>query len=74
MSNSIVVDIHISADEFLKLYEGLAKDAHVTARDGRRVQFPAHILRPFVTRAGVQGSFVIQFDAAMKFSSIQRLG
>ena len=73
MTNEVIIDLHISADEFLKLYTGQAKNASALARDGRRVQFPAHILRQFVTYEGIHGSFVISFDQHMKFSSIRRL-
>ena len=69
----IVADIFISAEEMLKLYEGAAKNASVVARDGRRIEFPAHILRPFVTREGVSGSFAIYFDRDRKFQRIDRL-
>ncbi|VUD48700.1 hypothetical protein TDB9533_01286 [Thalassocella blandensis] len=73
MTNQVIIDLHISAEEFLKLYSGQAKNANALARDGRRIRFPAHILRPFVTHDGVQGSFIIVFDENMKFSSIRRL-
>ncbi|MDB4576195.1 DUF2835 domain-containing protein, partial [bacterium] len=38
---SIIVELTISPDEFLKLYRGVAKEAVATARDGRVVRFPA---------------------------------
>lgn len=71
--HSIIIDIHISSSEYLKLYEGIAQNVNVRSRDGRRIQFPATILRPFVTRSGVAGSFVIEFDQNMKFQNICRL-
>ena len=73
MSQSVIVDLNISPDEFLKLYEGIAENVNARARDGRRIRFPARILRSFVAREGVQGSFLIHFDDAMKFQSIDRL-
>lgn len=69
----IIVDISISPDEWVKLYQGVATDVHTTARDGRSVRFPARILSRFYLRDGVRGSFRILFDAAGKFSSIERL-
>ncbi|MBL3824318.1 MULTISPECIES: DUF2835 domain-containing protein [Marinobacter] len=69
----IIVDISISPDEWIKLYQGVATDVHTTARDGRSVRFPARILSRFYLRDGICGSFRIVFDDAGKFSSIERL-
>ncbi|TYC53169.1 DUF2835 family protein [Marinobacter sp. BW6] len=69
----IIVDISISPDEWIKLYQGVATDVHTTARDGRSVRFPARILSRFYLRDGIRGSFRIVFDAAGKFSYIERL-
>ncbi|WP_166261200.1 DUF2835 domain-containing protein [Marinobacter salicampi] len=67
------VDLAISPDEWLKLYQGIARDVHATSRDGRSVRFPARILSRFYLRDGVRGSFRIFFDDAGKFHSVQRL-
>ncbi len=69
----IIVDIQISPDEWIKLYQGVARDVHTTARDGRSVRFPARILSRFYLRDGICGSFRIIFDGAGKFQSIERL-
>jgi hypothetical protein len=69
----IIVDIIISPDEWLKLYQGSATDVHTTARDGRSVRFPARILSRFYLRDGIKGSFRILFDDAGKFVSVERL-
>ena len=69
----IIVDVDISPDEWIKLYQGSATDVHTTARDGRSVRFPARILSRFYLRDGVQGSFCIQFDKQGKFLSVERL-
>ncbi|HET8849558.1 MAG TPA: DUF2835 domain-containing protein [Marinobacter sp.] len=69
----IIVDVNISPDEWIKLYQGVAKDVHTTARDGRSVRFPARILSRFFLQDGIRGSFRIVFDANGKFSSIERL-
>ncbi len=73
-SNAIEIRITISAQEYLLMYKGIARDVSATAVDGRRVRFPAHILQKFVTRDGVHGRFLIQFSRAGKFESITRLG
>jgi len=69
----IIVDVDISPDEWLKLYQGVATDVHTRARDGRSVRFPARILSRFFLKDGVRGSFRILFDDAGKFTSIERL-
>ncbi|MBQ0746563.1 MAG: DUF2835 domain-containing protein [Marinobacter sp.] len=71
--HQIIVDISISPDEWIKLYQGVATDVHTTSRDGRSVRFPARILSRFYLQNGVRGSFRIQFDDSGKFSSIERL-
>lgn len=73
-SKAIILDLRISSDEYLKLYQGRADSVVTVARDGRTVRFPADILRKFVTRDGIQGSFVIYFDTENRFQSIDRLG
>ncbi|WBU39700.1 MULTISPECIES: DUF2835 domain-containing protein [Marinobacter] len=69
----IIVDISISPDEWIKLYQGVATDVRTTARDGRYVRFPARILSRFFLKDGIQGSFRILFDDQGKFASIERL-
>ena len=69
----LIVDIHISAEEFLRHYQGSAKQVACTSRDGRKVRFPTNILQPFVTRDGIHGSFQIFFDQHHKFQRIERL-
>lgn len=69
----IIVDIEISPEEWIKLYQGIATDVRTTARDGRSVRFPARILSRFYLQDGIRGSFRILFDDAGKFTSIERL-
>lgn len=73
-NQQIYIDIRISAEEMMKLYQGVAQNVSVRARDGRRVQFPASSLRPYVTSSGVEGSFILIVDAQHKLQSISRLG
>jgi len=71
---SIILDLYIPADEYVRLYQGSARTVHARSRDGRTIQFPAMILRQFLTHEGIQGTFEIQFDANHKFSGVRRLG
>ncbi|TQV80991.1 DUF2835 family protein [Exilibacterium tricleocarpae] len=70
---SLIVDLAISAEEYQRLYRGAANAVVARARDGRRVRFPAHILRPFVTHTGIQGSFAITFDADNRYQAVERI-
>ena len=69
----IIVDISISPDEWIKLYQGVATDVRTTSRDGRSVRFPGRILSRFYLQDGIQGSFRILFDDQGKFVSVERL-
>ena len=69
----VVFDIRISPEEFQRLYAGSAKTVACRSEDGRRVRFPASILRRFVTREGVKGRFSVEFSDDNRFVSIERL-
>ena len=54
-------------------YRGDAKQVICTARDGRTVQFPAAVLRPYLLHAGIYGEFEIEFSESSKFIAIRKL-
>ena len=65
--------IRIPYDEFLRVYDGSAKYVVTRSYDGRRIRFPANILRTFLTHSGINGEFVITYDANNKFQKIEKL-
>lgn len=71
--HSVTVNLHISAEEYLRVYQGTGKV--VVARDlqGRTVRFPAKILQPFVGHHGISGCFKITFSDHGKFQTIEKL-
>ena len=71
--HTVIIDIVITADEYLKQYQHVSAVVATHSRDGRSVRFPANILRPFVTHAGIKGAFKIQFNDAGKFSGIEKM-
>ncbi|WP_320822395.1 DUF2835 domain-containing protein [Reinekea sp.] len=71
--NTLIVDLVISADEYLKHYKGSVTQVSAFSRDGRRVRFPTAILKPFVSLEGIRGTFAIHFDAAHKFVNIVKV-
>lgn len=70
---AVIVDLAIGADEFERWYCGAAKEVLARAVDGRKVRFPAAILRPYITHAGIYGRFRILFDDNNRFSRIDRI-
>lgn len=56
-----------------RYYAGRARQVAAIDEAGRSVRFPAEILRRHVGHDGVHGRFRIEFDAAGRFSSIERL-
>ncbi len=70
---TFIVDVHISADEFIRHYSGAAHAVVARARNGQTVKFPANALRPFVSHEGVHGTFTLHIDRQNKLLSIERL-
>lgn len=67
------VSLSISSDKYLAFYQGTADTVATRAVDGRRVKFPARVLRPFLTHDGIHGEFAIQFNERHKFVGIKKL-
>lgn len=67
------MSLHISADEYKKMYQGVAQHVYTRSLDGRSVQFPAKILQPFLLSNGISGRFRISFDAQGKYQGIEKL-
>jgi len=74
VTRTIVIDLHICADEFIRHYSGAANSVVVRARSGQTVRFPANALRPFVLHDGVHGAFTLLIDDKSKLLSIDRAG
>lgn len=73
MSQSILVDMHISPEEYQSYYSGSVSHVLATATDGRRVRFPAKILQRMISHNGINGRFLIQFSRDGKFENIQKI-
>ncbi len=70
--NKVIIDIKIESDQYLKQYQQPNCMVNTRSRDGRTIQFPANILKPFLLHDGIKGSFCIYFDQRGKFQSISR--
>jgi hypothetical protein len=69
----LVVNLAISAEEIAMHYRGDIRHVIARTQDGRRVQFPANILRSVLQRDGIYGTFCISYDDQGRFRSIQAL-
>ncbi|MFW1676168.1 DUF2835 domain-containing protein [Pontibacter sp. JAM-7] len=68
----IDVELHISAESYLQLYQGVADQVLAYAADGRKVRFPAGILRPFLLHDGIHGHFRIYFNGEGRYQRIEK--
>ena len=68
--NKITVSLAITREQYLQYYQGSVSRVVATAVNGQRVQFPANILKPFVSHNGINGLFELSFDGDNKFQTI----
>lgn len=71
--NEFVFMLNISADQYLRYYQGAAKYIVARSHDGQTIRFPAAMLRRFVTREGVHGEFRLRYDRNYRMVSLDRL-
>lgn len=65
--------LSISAETYLQYYKGTVKAVVVKAEDGRRIQFPAESLKPFIQANGIHGRFRLIFDKNHKFRKLEKI-
>ena len=65
--------LKLSADQYLKVYQGIAKNISAQADDGRRIAFPAQNIKQFLTHDGIYGHFEMELTAENKFVAIKKL-
>lgn len=65
--------LHISSEQYLDYYRGIAKSVVVKATSGQIVQFPASLLQPHLLPDGIYGNFVLQCDDHHKCIRLQRM-
>ena len=65
--------LSLSYDQYLKVYQGIAKNISVASDDGRTVVFPAGRIQSFLTRQGISGYFEMELTPDNKFVSIKKL-
>ncbi|MFA6053549.1 MAG: DUF2835 domain-containing protein [Methylobacter sp.] len=73
MNQYIRFSLNLSYEQYLKVYQGIAKSVSVIADDGRRIAFPAGNIQSFLTKQGISGHFEMELTPENKFVSIKRL-
>lgn len=63
----------IASQDYLAYYRGDASKVSAIDVYGRRVEFPAHVLRPYLTHLGIHGLFRLHTDRGHRFQSIERV-
>jgi hypothetical protein len=62
----------LSNEQFIQVYQGIAKNVQVIADDGKMIAFPAGRIKPFLTREGISGYFEMELTVDNKFVSIKK--
>ncbi len=65
--------LNLTYQQYLKVYQGAAKNVSVVAEDGRRIAFPARNIQSFLTRDGINGYFEMELTAENKFIAIKKI-
>lgn len=73
MEQKIRFSLYVAPQDYLRFYQGAASQVSVVSEDGRRVQFPARHLRPYVTPDGIQGRFEMVLDGDNRLVAFKRV-
>ena len=73
LNQKIRFKLNLSADQYLKVYQGLAKNITALADDGRRIAFPAQNIKQFLSHEGIYGHFEMELTAEHKFIAIKKI-
>lgn len=65
--------LNISAQEYLNYYRGSIQQVIARCKTGGTVQFPASLLKQFITSTGIHGQFVLTCDDAHKGSELRKV-
>jgi hypothetical protein len=64
----------IPAEDYLRYYQGRARQVVVETVEGITLRFPASRLVRFVTHNGIHGEFRLECDEANKFVELECIG
>lgn len=67
-------ELDINANQYLNFYKGTVRRISVIASDGKRIEFDARHIKPFLTHDGIRGTFEMELAENNQFVSIKRIG
>lgn len=70
---TIRFSLTLSYEQYLKVYQGIAKTITVISDDGRSIIFPAGNIQSFLTKQGINGHFEMELTAHHKFVGIKKI-
>jgi len=65
--------LSLTPQEYLQYYRGSVSTVIARCANGATIQFPALLLKPFVTSGGVRGNFVLTCDDRGKGAELKRV-
>jgi hypothetical protein len=68
-----VFHLHISSEQYLDYYRGIAKNVVAEATNGQTVQFPASLLQQHILPEGIHGHFALLCDEHHKCLALRRI-
>mgnify|MGYP002214497991 FL=1 len=68
-----IFNIYLTEKETLSFYSARNNRVKVTAENGQTLSLPWGVFKPYVTKNGMNGRFVVYFDANGKFKELWRL-
>ena len=68
-----VVDLRLTRDQVLRMYQGSVNALVGQARNGQRIRFPLRTPRQFVDSEAVNGTFQLAVALEHRLVSIERL-
>jgi hypothetical protein len=71
--NEVRFRIAITAQEYLKYYQGRVDSVVVAASNGQKIQLPAGALVKFLDHKGIKGCFRVLFDNNNKLIRLERV-
>ncbi|MBB1125324.1 DUF2835 family protein [Thiospirillum jenense] len=71
--NTFFFSLKIHQDAFQAYYTGQARRVSVVAENGKRLELPAHVFRPFVNHQGVTGRFKVTIDDQYRLIQLERV-
>ena len=73
LSEVVTVRIKLSQQQLAQWFTGRVNNVVAKSVDHRQVTFPVQVLRPFMGKYGVEGTFEIEYSVEGKFLGIKQV-